>query len=442
MSMISTLLLATISAAPTEAAVQELFVDGCDMCHSAGGDPGDPEGLDLSVSPSALIGLKSVVNGKPFIVPGDPDASYLLTKMIPDAAMEGELMPPDDPLPAEQLALVREWIASLPPPEAVVTEPDTPDTETPDDTTPIVKRSPKPFHGTTQIVLPSTTTLGKLNLQYRIDHRFGRIGTERGAFGMDGGATMSFGLAYGIYDGWDVQVRRTNSHKGWELGTKYVPIRQEEGKPLSFGGVVSMDWFREFDGANPIAGNFMLMLSRLWFERWSTMLTASYHLRTNHASRVFVDPEDGGDPVQVRDTRGSVDIGVASTIWLGARRRWGVDLEYVQPVPDGGRPNALYYRGGDADTEGPKIGAWGLGGSYSTGRHIFQLFFTNNREIHPNLYAPGGQTGNPFKTEGVDSKNPFHDMNFFLGFNLGRKFSLAPAAKRGAKRRTARKEGK
>ena len=67
------------------------------------------------------------------------------------------------------------------------------------------------------------------------------------------------------------------------------------------------------------------------------------------------------------------------------------------------------------------------------------MFFTNNREIHTNLAAPGGQSGNPFKTEGVDSKNPFHKANFFLGFNLGRNFTMggrvdAAKAKRKAKK--------
>lgn len=192
--------------------------------------------------------------------------------------------------------------------------------------------------------------------------------------------------------------------------------------PLSFGMYVSMDWFRDFDVANRVSGNFMALLSRLWFERWSTMLTMSYHLPTNHDPRVFVDlPDDEVDgPRLVQDRRGTFVMGLASSVWLGKRKQWGIDLEYFLPVPDGAEPNVFYYRGGDADPGGTKIGAWSLGGSYFTGKHLFQVFFTNNRQIHPNLAAPGGQSGNPFTTEGVDSKNPFHKFNFFLGFNLTR----------------------
>lgn len=425
-----TLALAGPETAPAlEDKVREIFEASCTACHDDSGDPTEPEGIDLSGDPRSLIGRKSAAVDRIMVVPGKPEQSYLLDKMYGTEGIEGDIMPlGDDPLPAEQLKVIEDWIASLPedarPPSSTAPQATGPGDGT--GRTPPPKRTPKPFHGTHQIVLPTTTSLGKRTLQYRIDHRFGRIGTERGAFGLDAGVVMRMQLAYGIFDGWDVFLSRTNSRKGWELGTKYIALRQEDGWPVSFGGYVSVDWFRDFDVANPWTGNFMLMLSRLWFERWSTMLTVSYHLNTNHNPRVMVDlPDDGIDePVLVRDDRDTFDLGFASTVWLGKKRRWGIDLEWILPIPDGRRPNAFYYRGGDADPRGSKIGAWSIGGSYAIGLHFFQVFFTNNREIHPNLAAPGGQSGNPFRTPGVDSKNPFHEFNFFLGFNLGRRFKL------------------
>ena len=209
--------------------------------------------------------------------------------------------------------------------------------------------------------------------------------------------------------------------------------------PVSFGMMGSVDFFRDFDVANPWSGNFVAMLSRLWFERWATMLTLGYHLRTDHNPRPTVDYKNGDGPVLVKDTRDTLTLGLATSVYLGKRKQWGIDLEWLLPIPAGGTPNKFYYRGGDADPTGSKIGAWGIGGSYTTGKHFFQVFFTNNREIHTNLAAPGGQSGNPFKTEGVDSKNPFHKANFFLGFNLGRNFTMggrvdAAKAKRKAKK--------
>ncbi len=429
-----------------EAEVKKIFEDQCTMCHSSGGDPSDPGALDLSGSPTTMIGVKSAVSDRLLVAPGDPGASYLMDKLLGTAAMKGDLMPQGmDPLNKAQIDAVSKWIARLPP-DAVGSGGNgsggngnggdgagTPEPPT---------RSPKPFKGTDQIVLPTTTTLGKRTLQYRIDHRFGRIGTERGAFGLDAGVVMSMGFEYGILDGWDVRLRRSNSRKAWELSTKYVPVRQEAGMPVSFGMVAGLDFLRDFDVGNPWAGDFVAMLSRLWFKRWSTMITVGYHLRTNHDARVSVDFKDGNGPVLVKDRRDTMVIGLASSVALGKRKQFGIDLEYFLPIPVANTPNTFYYRGGDADPNGYKIGAWSLGGSYTTGKHFFQVFFTNNRNIHYNLAAPGGQSGNPFKTQGVDSKNPFLKANFFLGFNLARKFTLGARVDRGKEKRKAKRAKK
>lgn len=428
----------TAGPAPGADRVQEIFDDACTICHDDSGDPGDPEGLNLEVEPGALLGLKSAVNGEPLIVPGDPNASYLMKKMLGSPGIAGEMMPEDEPLPEEDLKAVHDWIASLPKeqggaaaaPAETGGEPGTgtaaatvgtdsggasdPAPDGTDAPLAVKKRLRKPFNGTHQGVLPTTTSLGKRNFEFRIHHRFGQIGAERGAFGMDVGAIISFGLSYGIIDGLDVLLRRSNSLKNYELGVKYVPLRQEAGMPLSLGFYGSVDWFRDFPEniSNPWAGNLMLMASRLWFERWSTMLTFGYHFRTNHDPVVFVDL--GSGPQEVTDKRDTITLGLASTVWVDKRKRWGIDLEWLLPIPDGGSPNLFHYNGGDADPDGTRIGAWTLGASYRIGLHFFQILFTNTREIQTNLAANGGQTGNPFEDRG----------NFFLGFNLSRKFKL------------------
>jgi len=433
---LTTLLYSAPETAAQEAKVKELFDEWCTTCHSGGGNPAsDPSEVDLDVPLGSLVGVPSAANGKPLVVPGDPEASYLFIKMKGGDGMEGELMPlGDDPFTADQLKVVSEWIESLPPAEeggggASVDGEITTD----GDDGPPAKKGRKPFNGTSQVALPTTTTLGKRTLQYRIDHRFGRIGTERGAFGMDAGVSMAMGLSYGIVDGLDVQLRRANSNKTWELGMKYIPLRQEDGKALSLGGYASISLLRGFDVANPVVGDFQGLVSRLWFDRWSTMLSLGYHLNTNHSARVVVDFDDGNGEVLVRDKRDTLTMGLASTVWVDKKKKWGIDMEYILPIPDGSTPNVFYYRGGDADPTGSRAGSWSLGGSLRTAKHFFQVFFTNNREISTNLYASGGQSGNPFSTPGVDSRNPFHKFNFFLGFNLGRQFGIKAGKKKNDK---------
>jgi hypothetical protein len=114
--------------------------------------------------------------------------------------------------------------------------------------------------------------------------------------------------------------------------------------------------------------------------------------------------------VKVRDKRGTLGVGLASTVWLGQKKRWGIDMEYHLPIPVNvfylqrrqRRPGRLEHR---------LVVARRL---VRTGLHFFQIFITNTREIHTNLYAPGGQSKNPFENRG----------NFFFGFNLSRKWSL------------------
>lgn len=276
-----------------------------------------------------------------------------------------------------------------------------------------------PFAGTHQIALHTTTTLGRHTLGFRVHHRFGRFGKAGDFGGLDGGAVMSLGLSYGILDGWDVLLRRTNSHKDYELGTKFVPLRQEDGAPMSLGAYASVEYLDDKDRvARHWVGNAQLLASRQLLSHWSAQLVVGFSSGTNQ--QVAQVLSQGGEPQTVEDTRGTLGLGMASTVWVDRRRRWGIDGEYLWPVR-GGDPDTFYFRGGDADPNGASMGHWGLGMSNHIGLHVFQVMLTNNREIHTNLVAPGGQLGKPLADGG----------NFYVGFNLSRWWKLprkAPGA--------------
>jgi hypothetical protein len=407
---------------PEADAVARIFDESCTMCHDASDDT-----LNLAADPKGLVGRASTT-GVPYVVAGDAEASYLYQKLLGVEGIDGDPMPMgEDPLPPETLAVVRDWIAGLA--EASTTDPEatgeaaetpaepaaTRDAPPPIETTPQPGR--QPFHGTHQINAQTTTTLGKRTIAYRIHHRFGRFGVpirDRTGLGLTNGVTMSMAVEYGIIDGLDVLARWSNAHLDWELGLKWIPLRQEEGRPVSFGGFASFEALADFpeNVDNPITGNFQLLLSRLWFDRWSTQLLVGYSLFTNHDTRVVADLDDGEGEVEVRDRRGTLVAGLASTIWFGKKKRHGLDLEYQLPLPVA---DLVFHTNGDrTDEDGTKIGSWALGWSARVGKHFFQVFATNTRNIHTNLAAPGGDTENPF--------DPFGD--FFLGFNISRKWNL------------------
>ena len=97
----------------TLAEVSEVFAVSCAFsgCHS-GGDPA--AGLSLEGDFAArIVGVASEQRSDLKLVdPGNPDKSYLLIKVRGDDEMVSQRMPPGNPLSAEQVEIIRAWIAS------------------------------------------------------------------------------------------------------------------------------------------------------------------------------------------------------------------------------------------------------------------------------------------------------------------------------------------
>jgi hypothetical protein len=114
-------------AAPREgflgAFVRPFLEKNCVGCHG----PVAPEanmtlagpGVSSEDVAAALVGVKATNGQYLRVAPGDPDKSWLYLKISGqagnaacDAACNGERMPPGTPLTADQVTLVRQWIAS------------------------------------------------------------------------------------------------------------------------------------------------------------------------------------------------------------------------------------------------------------------------------------------------------------------------------------------
>ena len=80
-------------------------------CHS-GGDPA--AGLSLEGDFAArIVGVASEQRSDLKLVdPGNPNKSYLLIKVRGDDEIISQRMPPGNPLSAEQVEIIRAWIAS------------------------------------------------------------------------------------------------------------------------------------------------------------------------------------------------------------------------------------------------------------------------------------------------------------------------------------------
>jgi mono/diheme cytochrome c family protein len=398
--------------------VAAIFQDNCASCH---GDDSDHVRLvgDLSH-------LRNTTEGAfPLVDPGDPDHSYLYMKLVGADGIRGSQMPMgEDPLPAAMLEDVRAWIEQMPEAQATYVETGPEPLPTP------TRRQRPAFGGTHQVALHTTTTLGKNALEFRVHHRFGEIGRpfkDRTFFGLASGAIMSLGVGYGIVDGLDVLLRWTNAGPEHELGVKYVPLRQENGAPVSVGAFASYEqiWSDPLkdcvQNENCISANAQVMVSRLWFDRWATQLMVGYSALTNHAGEVEI-VENEGEPDQetlyFKDNRGTLDVGLASTVYLDKKKKYGLDVEYFLPIPAlGSDPTTdpLYFNGLRSDAVGDRIGGWSIGFSARAGLHFFQVFATNVQNIHTGRVAVGGDSGVPFSKDGA---------HFMVGFNLSRKWNF------------------
>ena len=97
----------------TLAQVSEVFAVSCALsgCHS-GGEP--KAGLSLEGDFAArIVGVASGQRPDLKLVdPGNPDDSYLLIKVRGADEIVSQQMPPGQVLPAEQVEIIRAWIAS------------------------------------------------------------------------------------------------------------------------------------------------------------------------------------------------------------------------------------------------------------------------------------------------------------------------------------------
>ena len=97
----------------TLAQVSEVFAVSCAIsgCHS-GGEPA----ADLSLEGDFAAHIVGVASGQrpdfKLVDPGNPNKSYLLIKVRGDDEIVSQRMPPGNPLPAEQVEIIRAWIAS------------------------------------------------------------------------------------------------------------------------------------------------------------------------------------------------------------------------------------------------------------------------------------------------------------------------------------------
>jgi len=179
--------------------------------------------------------------------------------------------------------------------------------------------------GTHLIDLPTPFTLGARRLEVIFNHRFQdtvSAGGSSNLWGLDSGADVGIGLAWGVTRHFDLAVFRSSFQKDFELSGKYLFLEQAERVPLSLAVRAGTDLLRQHGVADPNRPFAQLLLSRSF----------------GHGVNLFVAPTWVRDTPSLRNAT-TVALGFSVGLPHGSY----VEAEYIPKNHDLGTSVAAWH---------------------------------------------------------------------------------------------------
>jgi hypothetical protein len=226
--------------------------------------------------------------------------------------------------------------------------------------------------------MPTPFTVGARRVEVLFSHRFQQTvsdGRGHNLWGLDSGADVGLGLAWGVSRNFDLGVYRSSFQENFELAGKFLVFEQAPRVPFSIGLRAGADLPQRSgieDRRRPFG---QLLLSRSF----------------GHGVDLFVSPTWVRDTPQLRK---AFNVPVGLTIPLPARHF--LELEYIPR---------------NRDLKG-SVAAWHVAILAPVGNHLFTLVVGNSRATTVDQYT-GGDAATGFKAGDVR-----------LGFNLVRNFDF------------------
>lgn len=210
-------------------------------------------------------------------------------------------------------------------------------------------------------------------------HRFHlpvQDGSSSDLWGLDSGADVGIGLAWGITPRLDASLLRYSFQEDFELASKFLVLEQGPRSPLSVAVRAGVDRLEREGVEDPTRPFVQLLLAR----------------RLGRGFNLLVSPS------WVRDTprlRNAFNVPVGLTFALR-----GGSLVELEVIPENR----------DLDES---VTAWHLAWSRDVGGHIFEIVLGNSRAVTVDQYLGG------------DSAAGFEAGDVRLGFNLIRDFDFS-----------------
>jgi len=254
------------------------------------------------------------------------------------------------------------------------------------------------FKGTRLINGHSTELQSKGVLEFLISHRFGRLNSGiYDFFGLDD-ANIRLGLDYGISDRLSVGAGRSSYEKVYDGFVKYQLVRQSTGMrkapiTVTLFGSTSVKTLKSPDSDTTIpfeqklAYTTQLLIARKFSEKLSLQLVPSL-VHRNYVSDWW-------------DENTIIALGFGGRYKIS--KRIALTGEY-------------YYRfmGRDASNISD---SFSLGVDIETGGHVFQLIFTNSRQMNEKGFI-------------TETDGQWQDADVHFGFNISRVFYLNTGKKK------------
>jgi opacity protein-like surface antigen len=236
------------------------------------------------------------------------------------------------------------------------------------------------------------------NLNFEIQHRFGKLNSGAyNFFGLDN-ATLRLGFDYGITDRLAVGIGRSSYQKTFDGYAKYKLLQQSEGvsaMPVTISILVDITYFTQDGILQPNAsGNLRtsyaaeLLIARKFSRNLSLQFIPTY-LHYNYVPSAN-------------------DKNNQFALCMGGRmkvtKRMSIDAEYNYLLPNQMVSVQVYN-------------SFSLGWEIETGGHVFQLIFTNSASMLETQYI-SNTTGR------------WGSGDIYFGFNIARNFVITHRAKK------------
>jgi len=237
------------------------------------------------------------------------------------------------------------------------------------------------------IVLPSTTQLGKGDLDFTIHHTFGPVSSGlNDLFGLDLAANIRFGLDYGVTDQIMVGVGRSRFDKILDFRAKANLLQRDGWQVAGYYNAAAETTEDGRDLADRMSYHGSVLIGKRVTDQLTIQLAPGF-------SRFVYAPDQDvfGQGIQT-SLNNHYSLGTA--VRYEARENVSFIAEMITRVGDvsGGTYN---------------VGSFGV--DLETGGHVFQMFFTSSQWITPQHAVAWSRT-------------PMADGDFGWGFNVHRVF--------------------